>query len=342
MNLNHLNDPWDALKEKVEFLKDPSSYYENCSQVTHIDTHMSLIFLTNQHAYKLKKPITFSYLDFSALENRRDNCIKEIELNQYLAANIYLQLVPLMLNKEMQLVPVGHPDGEFVVDWFVKMNRFPREKTLDQSILKQDINWTLAQEAANALMSFYQASRPTCQASEAYLIKLQESIDKNEDALLNPEYGLNSALISDLHQYQRYELQALAHEIRQRTMEGRVIECHGDLRPEHICLISPPTITDRLEFNRDLRIMDAAEELAYFYLECELLGNHDVGQLFLSTYQNRLNNSPSQRLWQFYKLLRACTRAKISAWHLDDPRVNDLEKWYRRAHDYLAYASSNT
>ena len=56
-----------------------------------------------------------------------------------------------------------------------------------------------------------------------------------------------------------------------RMSEGRIIECHGDLRPEHICLAPKPVIIDRVEFSRDLRIMDVAEELSSLSLECDIL-----------------------------------------------------------------------
>ncbi|GGI77382.1 hypothetical protein [Legionella impletisoli] len=340
MNLNRQKNPWEALKEKFDFLREPSSYHEHCSEVTYIETHMSFIFLTNQHAYKLKKPVTFSYLDFSTLESRRNNCFKEVEINQFLAANIYLKPIPLMLNKQKKLIPVGHPEGKFIVDWLVKMKRFPREKTLDEAILNQKINWTLVKEAANLLMHFYSISPPTQLSPERYLLNLKESIFKNEQALINPSYSLNTTLVKELHSFQQNELHALSDEIKHRVLQGKVLECHGDLRPEHVCLISPPIITDRLEFNRTLRVMDVVEELAYFSLECEFLGNSEVGTLFLSTYQEHIEDIPSPRLWRFYTLLRTCLRAKISAWHLDDPQVNDLEKWYKKAQDYLTYATS--
>jgi aminoglycoside phosphotransferase family enzyme len=54
---------------------------------------------------------------------------------------------------------------------------------------------------------------------------------------------------------------------------GKIIEAHGDLWPEHICLEDKPVIIDCLEFNRALRILDTVSELAFLALECEQRGN---------------------------------------------------------------------
>lgn len=333
-------DDWDQLKAKVEFLKQPLSYHEDCKEIISIETHISWIFLTDHHAYKLKKPVRLSYLDFSDLESRRINCEKEITLNQYLAPEIYLDTIPFMQNKQGEFIPIGRDEEGVIVDWFVKMKRFPRKKTLDHEIIHQKIDHKIVQESARSLIRFYQQTVVPAILPESYLMRLQERIYDNEQNLSAPEYGLDQTLIKDLHNAQRDELHQLAACIKHRVLNGRIIECHGDLRPEHICLISNPIIIDRLEFNRALRVMDATEELAYLSLECEFLGNSNVGEVFLATYQEAFQDIPSPELLKFYKMLRACLRAKISAWHLDDPKIDDLEKWYEKAKAYLEFAAN--
>jgi aminoglycoside phosphotransferase family enzyme len=65
---------------------------------------------------------------------------------------------------------------------------------------------------------------------------------------------------------------------------GRIPEGHGDLRPEHICLKPDLAISDCLEFSRDLRIVDTADDLAFLALECERLGVIDLADLLLRSY----------------------------------------------------------
>ena len=56
---------------KSLFLARPRSYAEPTQRVDTIETHMSWVFLTDRHAWKLKKPVRQSYLDFSTEAARR-------------------------------------------------------------------------------------------------------------------------------------------------------------------------------------------------------------------------------------------------------------------------------
>ena len=96
-----------------------------------IETHMSWVYLTDRHAYKLKKPVRYDYLDFSTLEARRQNCEDEIRLNRRLAPDVYLAAIPLTVDAEGGL----RLDGTgAVVDWLVKMRRLPADQMMDRAI----------------------------------------------------------------------------------------------------------------------------------------------------------------------------------------------------------------
>ena len=63
-----------------------------------------------------------------------------------------------------------------------------------------------------------------------------------------------------------------------RAAQGRIVEGHGDLRPEHVFLDGEPQVIDCLEFDRDLRLLDPVDELAFLGLECERLGATWIGE----------------------------------------------------------------
>ena len=63
-----------------------------------IETHMSWVFLTDRHAYKLKKAVRYDFLDFSTLEARQRSCEDEIRLNRRLARDVYLAVVALTVD----------------------------------------------------------------------------------------------------------------------------------------------------------------------------------------------------------------------------------------------------
>jgi len=80
---------------------------------------MSQVFLAGDRVYKLKKPVCFSYLDFSTLVRRERVCRAEVKLNRRLASDVYRGITPLVLSE--QGLAIGG-QGE-IVDWLVVMNR---------------------------------------------------------------------------------------------------------------------------------------------------------------------------------------------------------------------------
>lgn len=117
-----------------------------------------------------------------------------------------------------------------------------------------------------------------------------------------------------------------------------IIDAHGDLRPQHICLTAPPVIIDCLEFNREFRILDPMDELAYFVMECERLGAAHIGEEIMGYYSKAANDACPIELIGFYKVFRACLRAKIAVWHIADHQVQDHQRWHRLAQTYLNLA----
>ena len=97
---------------------------------------------------------------------------------------------------------------------------------------------------------------------------------------------------------------------------------------------------DCLEFNRDWRLLDPVEEIAYLALECEHAGANWIGEAALETYSERTGDAPAAALLRFYKSVRASLRAKLSVWHLRDHLDSAAQaKWKQRARRYLELAS---
>jgi aminoglycoside phosphotransferase family enzyme len=123
-----------------------------------------------------------------------------------------------------------------------------------------------------------------------------------------------------------------------RVTEGRVVEGHGDLRPEHVCLEPKPQIIDCLEFSRRLRRLDPLDELGYLALECERLGASAIGAAILEAYRALSGDPAPARLQHAYQAYRALVRAMLAVRHLDDSAVADRAKWIARARGYVELA----
>ena len=129
-----------SIEEKVAFLRRPASYPQGARQVETIQTHMSWVFLTDKHAWKLKKPVRNEYLDFSTPEARRLDCSREVRFSRRLARDVYLGIVPLTFNKNGNLQLGGRGRR---VDSLVLMRRLPANRMLDHLIRSRAVSTSL-------------------------------------------------------------------------------------------------------------------------------------------------------------------------------------------------------
>lgn len=325
--------------DKVAFLKRCDSYPHDPSPcVEAIETHMSWVFLTNHYAYKLKKPVRFPFLYFSSIDARHRDCEKELRLNARLAPGVYLEIVPLIARADgrMQLGGSGK-----TIDWLVKMRRLPAERMLDELIRQQKASVADVDAAAHLLTDFYQTASPVEISALEYRQRFIDGIYLNLQELTRPLFGLPAALViricanqlDFIHRYQNY--------FDDRVNRGRILETHGDLRPEHICLESPPVIFDCLQFKRELRLMDPLDELAFLAMECEYLNAAAIGHRFIDIYLEATGDRGIAGLMHFYASYRASLRARLSVWHLLDQRPQFNEKWVSRGSDYLNLAQTH-
>lgn len=327
--------PAAALEAKIAFLKQPAAYPERPARVEAVETHMSWVFLTHVHAYKLKKPVRYAYLDFSTIGARRLDCEAEVQLNRRLAPEIYLGVVPLTQSLEGGF-GLGMP-GQ-IVDWLVKMRRLPADRMLDHLIRSGSVQPTEIRQLAHRLARFYASAAVQTVSAEAYRQTLAERIRDNLRELASPEFGLDTDALQRLGASQLAFLARCGALLDARASQGRIVEGHGDLRPEHVCLLREPIVIDCLEFNREFRILDPADELGYLALECELLHAADVGRWLLDGYAEASGDAPPPPLLHFYQGCRAVLRAKLAAWHLRDDGRRGPDKWLATAREYLALA----
>jgi uncharacterized protein len=327
-----------SLRDKVRFLRHPASYPEPPRAVEAIESHMSWVFLTDRHAYKLKKPVRYPYLDYGTIEARRANCAAEVRLNRCFAPEVYLGVVPLNVDPSGRLRLGG--EGE-PCDWLVKMVRMPAERTLEAQIQRGTVDEAQLRQTIHLLTGVYREAAPAEITAEAYRLRFARDVSENLAALTDPAFELSSDLPHIVAAAQQRFLDSKAGLLNARVEAGRVVEGHGDLRPEHIYLRDPPIIMDCLEFNRELRLLDPVDELAYLAIECHRLGAPHLGDLAFETYRADTADRPSDLLIDFYASARAMLRARLAIWHLKDEHRPDAEKWRARTMHYLYIAADH-
>lgn len=323
-----------SLHDKVRFLSQPAAYTEPVARVGVHETHMSYVFLTPTQVYKMKKPVAHQFADLRTLEDRCANCHAEVHLNRRLAADVYLGVVALAQGADGELCLGG--SGR-VVEWLVHMRRLPADAMLDYLIRHDRLRTADVIAVANRLGEFF-ASQPGVDLSgERYRAQLRQQLELSVQLLGRPEFGLSAATVTALGDALNRYLDD-GSELDARVHARRIVEGHGDLRPEHVCLLTPPVVIDCLEFNRDLRLLDPFDEIAFLGLECARLGAAWAGPLLQESIQALLHDFPPPRLSAFYTALRACVRARLAVAHLLDSAPSRAQEWLPLARDYLARA----
>ena len=326
-----------TLGAKLDFLSRPDSFPDRPESVDIIETHFAWVFLSKQFVYKLKKPIRFQDFDFTTLQARRANCELEIALNRRLAEAVYIAVVPLSRSgSTFALESDADP-----VEWLVKMHRLPDERMLDRAALRGPVDDSELVAVLDKLGAFYQRTTRAPWDGPAYRQSLLRRIRKYATQLSAADLGMDANSVQELAAAQLQFVRDNAGLFDARIAAGRVVDAHGDLRPEHVFLSNDPQIIDCLEFSAELRLLDTAEEIAFLALECERLGFGEVGQRVCELYRLRCDDRVPPKLFGFYRSQRGLARALLSAWHLrDDLNDDSARRWLERANWYVRVASA--
>ena len=326
-----------TLAAKVEFLGRPATYGLAAGVVVRRETHMSWVFLAGERAYKLKKPVRFPYLDFSTLARREAACRAELRLNRRLAPDIYLEVVPLTeAGGGLSIGVAGAP-----VDWLVVMKRLDERLMLDHMIETGGVRTAQLDRLVAALARFYRSAAPTVLSPAVHLADWWQSLAYNRRILLDQRFRIPVGLVRRIDRAQRRFLQQRGPLIAARLRHRRIVDGHGDLRPEHIWLDGQVRIIDCLEFNDRLRVVDPFDEIAFLSLECERLGAAWAGDYIQRRLKRLLRDGPADELFAFYRCHRATLRARLAIAHLMEAQPRTPEKWPRLCAIYLELADAS-
>lgn len=321
-----------STRDKLRFLCAPSAYPHKPVMVELVETHMSYVFLAGERAYKLKKPVRYPFLDFSTIEARERDCREELRLNRRLSKDVYLGVTPLTaIEGRLSLGQTGE-----IVDWLVEMRRLPGALMLDALLRARDVRDSEVAAVCETLAQFYRRAERSKIRPEQYVARLVAEQGVNRAMLTHP--GIDGA--PQILERLDARLAAQRPQLEARVAAGRIVDGHGDLRPEHICLTEPVVIFDCLEFNAELRQVDPFDEIAFLGVECAQLGARPLLRRFIEELASRLEEAipPWDVIW-LYAAWRAALRARLSIAHLLDPSPRHPDKWAPLANRYLDLAA---
>lgn len=312
----------------VAGLLRPEAYPHRPRRVRLVETHISYVFLAGPYAYKVKKPVNFGFLDYSTLEKRRHFCEEEVRLNQALCPGTYLRVVPIVRTPTGLLVGgEGEP-----VEYAVLMRRLPVSRMLDRLVRRGRVDPEAVVRIARKVAAFHAASDHGPEIDrfgEPELIRFNWEENFAQTA---PYIGrtIPRRWYEGIRRYVTGFLDTSAGLLLGRIGQGRIRDCHGDLRAESICVENGICIFDRIEFNDRFRYGDVAAEVAFLAMDLDALGRPDLGYLFAESYIEASGDRELRRLLPFYQCYRAYVRGKVTSFRLDQVETDAERRRIRR------------
>ena len=318
-------------------MSHPAFYPHAVDNLKRIDTHISSVFLTGEWVYKLKKPVYLDFLDFRQLEQRKEFCGQELDLNRRLSHGIYHTVVEIFESENGRFSLQGN--GR-IVDYAVKMRQLPDSASLKALLREGKVGQRQMETLAQTLAAFYQKGRRNHDIDhfgrpDVISYNMEENFRQ-----LKPFIG--EVLVKEKWNFLcRVSCSFLDHHrglFERRVKEGHVRDGHGDLRADHIYFYEGIQIIDCIEFNDRFRYGDAAVDLAFLYMDLEHLGYPEWSRFFISSYVTAANDPELYTLIDFYAAYRAIVRLKIDIFRYKEAESKKREFLKQDALLYLEQA----
>ena len=289
--------------------------FPDCSEkIELIETHISWVLLGNEMVYKIKKPVVFSFLDFSTLENRHHFCQREYELNRRLAPDMYLGIVAITERNGHFFI--GSNKGQ-IIDYAVCMKRMDHSKQMDILLEKNEVTTEHIEKIAEQLGHFHKQAKRYFDVAQVETIHEKFADLSSVANFLGQHFGRYSEeFIKDLIQFSALFTWQHSRRFRERMELGFMVDGHGDLHSRNIFLLEEPVIFDCIEFNDDYRHLDVLSDIAFFCMDLDYRKNPGLSRQFLQNYLAINSCMPlpeDESIFQYYKLFRANVRLKVSA-----------------------------
>jgi len=322
-------------------LMNKSAYPEHTDKIELVQTHISYVFLTDNHVYKVKKPVNFGFLDFSTLEKRRHYCEKEVELNRRLSPDVYLGVLPVTRNNgDVTIGGKGEP-----IEYAVKMKRISMENLMIRLLRKNRLTREMVENVANRIALFHREAASSEEISKFGSVDVIRTNTDENFAQTEKYVGktITRSQFDAIRNYTDDYLNNRTQLFRKRIEEGKIRDCHGDLHLEHICVTEPIRIIDCIEFNDRFRYSDTTADIAFLAMDLDFNGRRDLSEALMDAYIQSSGDEGARNLVNFYKVYRAYVRGKVTSFRLDshDPvSEKDKEEILRIAQKYFALAAS--
>ena len=272
-----------------------------------VQTHISMVFLGPDVAYKLKRAVRLPYLDYSTLARRKMFCDAELEMNRRTAPEIYrrVRAITRAADGGLEWDGAGAP-----VEYVLEMARFAQEDLFDTLAQSHRLTPRLIRDLADAVWDFHRNAAPVPGGGAAALRDVAAGNAVELSACCPP---LAPDAVATLNSATAAVLDAQAALLDARAAAGLVRRCHGDLHLRNIVLWQgEPRLFDGIEFSDDFACIDVLYDLAFLLMDLLHRGEYGFAALLFNRYFDRGSGSDGLRAMPLFISLRAAIRAHVS------------------------------
>ncbi len=273
-----------------------------------IETHISAVFVGARDAYKLKKAVTYDFLDFGTLAAREHFCRRELALNQAAAPSLYRGVLPVTRQADGGLALDGGGD---VVEWVLHMAPLPAADFCDAVAARGGLTPAMLDAMADAAFALHEAA-PQAPRGFDSAGRMAAVLEGNRRSCIDA--GIDAARAQALTDRLSALLERVAPALQARAQAGCVRRCHGDLHLGNFVLFDGrPTPFDALEFDEKLAVIDTGYDIAFLLMDLDQRAGRAAANRVLNRYVARSGDAVLLGPLPFWMALRAMVRAHVEA-----------------------------
>ena len=270
------------------------------------ETHISLLLLAGDRAYKFRKAVDFGFLDFSTPERRHASCLQEVALNAPRAPGLYLGVVAFTDTSGTH------------TEHAVEMQRFAEWDLLSARLTREP----LVEAEEQALMAFV----ATLHANPVPAPPAHATAAIVHEQVLGALSGIAPDVLPTALRDQLQDALEKAHgRFVQRHAQGLIAGCHGDLHTANVVWRDGTwQAFDGIDFNDALRCIDPASDIAFLLMDLEWRHHHALARQVLGAWLTATGDFTSLGVLDPYIAYRALVRAKVAC--LSAPRAAGFQR----------------
>ncbi|MET0313302.1 MAG: phosphotransferase, partial [Hansschlegelia sp.] len=296
-----MDDSEQGQQATIAFLKN-----ELGGQVEEIRTHISVILLGTEVAWKLKRAVSLPYVDLTDAQTRLSLCERELYLNRETAPSLYRRVLRVARSPH----GLSFENGE-LVDGVVEMARFRPEDLFDRLAADGRLSTELTARLASTVAGFHRGL--VAVRDDEASRRARDVIEDIEETLRDQADILGRDAVADHCARCRRNFQSFRQLLDARGRRGAIVLGHGDLHLGNICLWQGvPTLFDRLEFDEELATVDRLYDLAFLLMDLCRRGLHEHANILLNRYLDQIDDEADLAALPLFMSVRAAIRSHVS------------------------------